>query len=703
MWSRGSRRTKVLDWKSGTCCGSPTGTTLQRALARPTVPSSDASPKGLPHCCLWTRIGQARAWTGIYSAAREVDEASLFREAERLAGSEVTRRRSRPDRGYAERAIRKAAGFAGRYSVPPWMRFDFLCRIAAHRRHPGAYAHLLGLWPIDESAEGDTAAHLDASRRFVDHLLGPAAASLTIPARVESLRLAEPTLEQRRELDRFLHDAEAQPLLPALDRLAGKPQLWVGPLSIGGVTEIRKVELVPWRSTAGRVLKWSGLKEPQDAEDGPPVLILRSGDAADSGDYSKLEVRWKAQPAGLEKNAADYRIVISTDLDEELAAREVRHSARGAEKCRFSDDDFSALDEDSVVSAKVVVSVVGNEAIQSEASEDFIIRFGEQEDPVQGGVGRTVRTFSEGLIELGDRDRVSAVAAGLTGTVVGSRGFVTLRQTEGQRSKSFRVVRPNLINEVESQWIGRSGSVGRWRVKVRAAGERIGVPEFVPFEGLESPHLDRVIKASRDMAKRFSVVGGDGGGGGVAAVYDDQSKAGEAAREYVLAWTALLDAGDPSVALCNTVEVQSLAGQTIGIVVLPAHPLRVAWHAAYDNLVLHTAFVEQEKAKIVRDECGILDGALFPAFLPNPAGGGFCLRRHAGVPCRRDGAGRRPGTEGCRGIACPSTEGRQRRGFCGDVGDGRRAERNGSRGRDREVPGLSRHIDTAAGPRAKGG
>ena len=560
---------------------------------------------------------------GIYSAAREVDEASLFRVAERLAGSEVTRQRSRPDREYAERAIRKAAGFGGRYSVPPWMRFDFLCRIAAHRRHPGAYAHLLGLWPVDESAEGDTAAQLDTSRRFVDYLLGPAAAGLTIPARIESLRLAEPTPEQRRELDRFLHEAEAQPLLPALGRLASRPQLWIGPLCIGGATEIRRVDLVPWRSTSGKVLKWSGLAEPRDPEDGPPVLILKSGDVADSGDYSKLEVRWRAQPAGLEKNSADYRVVISTDLDEELAAREVRHSAKGVEKCRFSDDDFSALDEDSVVSAKVVVSVVGNDAIQSEASEDFVIRFGEQEDPVQGGVGRTVRTFSEGLIELGDRERVSDVASGVSGTVVGSRGFVTLRQTEGQRSKSFRVVRPNLINEVESQWVGRSGSVGRWRVKVRAAGERVGSPEFVPFDGVEGTHFDRVIKASRDMAKRFSVVGGDGGGGGVAAVYDEQSKAGEAAREYVLAWTALLDGSDPSVALCNTVEVQSLAGQTIGIVVLPAHPLRVAWHAAYDNLVLHTAFVEQEKAKIVRDECGILDGALFPAFLPNPAGGAF--------------------------------------------------------------------------------
>ena len=65
-------------------------------------------------------------------------------------------------------------------------------------------------------------------------------------------------------------------------------------------------------------------------------------------------------------------------------------------------------------------------------------------------------------------------------------------------------------------------------------------------------------------------------------------------RDYVLAWTALLDGGDPSLALCNTVEVQSLSGRTIGLIVLPTHPLRMAWHAAYDSLLLHAAFDEEQ-------------------------------------------------------------------------------------------------------------
>ena len=87
-------------------------------------------------------------------------------------------------------------------------------------------------------------------------------------------------------------------------------------------------------------------------------------------------------------------------------------------------------------------------------------------------------------------------------------------------------------------------------------------------------------------------------------------------KEYLLAWTALLDEGDPSLALANTVEVQSLSGRTIGLIVLPSHPLRVAWLAAYDNLVLHAAFDQNLSPKDIRDEFSVLDGSMFPAFLP---------------------------------------------------------------------------------------
>ena len=113
------------------------------------------------------------------------------------------------------------------------------------------------------------------------------------------------------------------------------------------------------------------------------------------------------------------------------------------------------------------------------------------------------------------------------------------------------------------------------------------------------------------MADRFAAYSG------VGQIYDEKSKIFESTvKEYLLAWAALLESGDPSLALANTVEVQSLSGRTIGLIVLPSHPLRVAWHVAYDNLVFHSAFEEGAAPKQVRDEFLILDGAMFPTFLP---------------------------------------------------------------------------------------
>jgi len=114
------------------------------------------------------------------------------------------------------------------------------------------------------------------------------------------------------------------------------------------------------------------------------------------------------------------------------------------------------------------------------------------------------------------------------------------------------------------------------------------------------------------MAERFSACGG-----GVGQVYDEKSKFSDTVvKEYLLAWSALLEEGEPTLALANTVEVQSLSGRTIGLIVLPSHPLRVAWYVAFDNLVLHAAFEQNATPKEIREEFSVLDGAMFPTFLP---------------------------------------------------------------------------------------
>ena len=553
---------------------------------------------------------------GIYSAAREVDEVGLFDQALRLAGSEVTRRLSRATREYSERAIKKARGFGQRFNVSPWTEFGFLARVAAEKKHPGALLHLLGLWPVQESGESAGDDELDVSRLFVDRLLGSSVSGLTPLRRIDTLKLLHPTEQQIEDLERFLRFAAPKPLLAALGELADRSHLWVNALKLEGAAQtIRSIELSSWRTRTGDIGKWSGLVQEGDADD-PPVLILKP-DADKTGDYSKLEVKWKSRPENLEKDAVEYRVAIVTDMEEELASREVSHSAKKEEKCRFSNDDFSTLSEDALISAKVVVSVTGNSEVEPAESEEFTIRFGQPPELPHGGVGKKVRTFSEGLIELQNRELVSALSSSTQPFPVDTKGFVVLRTP--QRGKSFRVFRPSLIEEVEKQWTEQGGQIGRWRVKVRASGARAAPVEFVPFEFSEIPSppswqslWDRANNASRRMAERFAACGG-----GMGQTYDDKSKAFDSVvREYLLAWTALLEEADPLLALANSVEVQSLSGRTIGLIVLPSHPLRVAWQVSYDNLLLHAAYEQEMAPKEIREEFSVLDGAMFPAFLP---------------------------------------------------------------------------------------
>ena len=557
----------------------------------------------------------------IYSASREIREIDLFKSARQFANAVVTRNLSQNHRKYAERAIKVATGFGNRYSISPWVEFDFLCRIAADRRYPGELLHVLGLWPVAESETMNDEQELGDSFRFVDNLLRSANYGLSIPARIESLRMAQPSKEQRHALEDFLRWAEAEPILNALAKLEDHKNLWVGPLWIENVQGIKSIEVTPWRNKNGSVAKWSGLQADHTSlqpEDDPPVLFIMP-DAASKASSPNLEIRWKARPGNLGKNAVDYRVSVLTHMDEELAVNEVSHSGRQHEKCRFSDDDFTGLTEDSVISAKAIVSVVGNTDVESQETEEFIIRYGHPPEKTAGGVGKKLRAFSEGLIELEERLSVSTIVDDQAGFAFDAkRNLLLLRaSTEGKRL-SFSIPCPPLIRDLEQQWIAQNGMIGRWRVKVRVSGAQAGEVVFEPFLCEGGASWERTNTASRRLTERLS-----GGSGVVGLVHDDETKTFTAVKEYIMAWTALLDGGNPLLALCNTVEVQALSGKLIGLIVLPTHPLRMAWHAAYDNLVLNTAFVQRQRAHTIRDTLKCLDGAMFPTFLPNPSGGSF--------------------------------------------------------------------------------
>jgi hypothetical protein len=151
------------------------------------------------------------------------------------------------------------------------------------------------MWPVLESTDADDSAEIDVSRIFVDRLLGAPVSGLTPARRIETLRLLNASDQQIQDLERFLRNAATKALLPALAELADKRNLWVNALRVEGAAEIiQSIELSSWRTNAGRIAKWSGLTE--DSESGAPPVLILNPDADKTGDYSKLEVKWRSRP-----------------------------------------------------------------------------------------------------------------------------------------------------------------------------------------------------------------------------------------------------------------------------------------------------------------------------------------------------------------------------------------------------------------------
>lgn len=545
---------------------------------------------------------------GIYSATREVAEEELFGHAHRLAAGRITKTLGAGHRKYSEKAVAKARD-RGRFALSPWEVFDFYCHVATNNRPAGEHLHLIGLWPVEGEGGPDALRDIDESRRFVDRLLIPAVAGWSPARRIDGLRVLDPTERQRTDLEKFLRKVGTLPFRESLPRLVKRRHLWVNALRTESATdEILDVELDRWRTKTGKIAKWSGLT---DRRNEMPIWIVDP--EAKAGKYSKLEVRWKARPDHLGKRAVEYRVVVSTSIgNDELASWEGPHSAKAKERCVFTVDDLPELSETSAIPARVVLSVVGSDSIHAE-SEEFELVYGEAPDDAATAAGKRFRAFSDALVDLRSRDEVTRMASFASTQPKNAKGDWLVWHAPSVR-RNFRVYRPPLIREAEQAWNLANNEIGRWRVKVRMSGERVGMPEFVPLErpeGVAPVVWNRAQKASRKIAER------SGDFGAVGEVYDERDQASKnIVAEYLRAWIALLGIGEPSLALANTIEVQSQSGDVIGIVVCPGHPLRMAWHAAYDNLVLHAKFEEDRKPADVRKEMKVLDGAAFPAFLP---------------------------------------------------------------------------------------
>lgn len=545
---------------------------------------------------------------GIYSASREISEKELLQEAVREAKGKLTKDIQK----FAESAVKLANQMGGRRSrVTPWQEFDFYAHCAMEPEKIGKWTALLGLWCIDTTA-GLEIADLETAARLTERLLLPFGGADSVSARVSSILLKERSNEKRSELETFLREHEGNPWRSTAHKLMEHPSIWLHQIEPGFDSQtLDSIELIPWRAKGGRLLSWSGLVQ-REGEDKPAFLL--DPEALEEGLKSgaKLQVRWQTKPKELPPGAAVYRVSVVTGSDEELAVKEVTHGKSVTQHCTFTQQDFEDLDTGGKWEVFVRVHPVGEASPDAEdetprwrKSEEFILTYESFSVPVSSSAGRQSRALVDEAIKHSkdEFDRLCKEAK----TMEDNRGFL-YRSLPDSRVRTGRVFRPALIREVEETWKKQGYALGRWSLCVRDDGSAAEPLQFHPLSStVETENLwTRLGEDTRLLAQKVVPYGGFMG-----VIHYD-----EVATDYINAWASALEAGDPQLALAHTLEIKSLSGKTYGLIVLPSHPLLVAWHQAYDRLAIYLRYDDKLRHAEAVKTLSLLDGSYFPAFLP---------------------------------------------------------------------------------------
>lgn len=539
----------------------------------------------------------AAGMDGIYSATREIGEAELFETANELARKKIPR----GFQTFTKNAVKKARRVGRQNTISPWREFEFLTRCSNKEEICPALA-ILGLWPIKiENRPVD--ADLDKSVSMVERLFLQIRSNTTIESRIDALMLIDHTEEQLKDLAKVLRSAANMSFFDAIAQVCKYPHLWLNNLRPGifELDIIQKIEIISWWGQRHNLLTWSGLTILEDR-----LHFILNSHSAGSKRQRKLEVRWKPLPEDLKKGAVEYSVAVVSG-DEELAEKKVTHTGKNPQKCIFVYDDFE-LEEGAKFEAVIQIKVVGSENISAE-TEDFVLCFGEGPSSISSGAGGEVRALSEGAIMLDNQENFSDACRKYNDPLHYGRdtkGFITFRY----QNKRAKVFCPKLLRDIEVDWGNRKGQIGRWKIQVRNDGTQVGSHNFIPFPLSCSGNVwDRLLNASNAVSN--VALNGQGIMGFIHGHGLNKN-----IEEYINAWLAVLENGEPILALANTVEVISLSGTTVGLIVLPFHPLRIAWHQAYDTLLQNARYEEEIAPTKIREIMKTVDGSHFPAFLP---------------------------------------------------------------------------------------
>ena len=548
---------------------------------------------------------------GIYSAAREIAEDELFEAAQHAAREKLLF----GSKGFAQKALAKARRLSRNESLSPWREFSYLCRASYSMEALGSALPEIGLWPIaiDDKPDDDD---LDKSARLADRLLPRQGTRLAAEARVAGLKLSVADEKTGQALAGFLRESESQSRLTTLTRLEGREEFWLNNLRPGvfDAQTLQSIRWLDWRGRTGKPATWSGLSTDSDNR-----LTLKLALEDNPQQRVRMEVRWDTEPSTLAKGAVEYAVEVIAGHDV-LAEKLISHCAKGPQKCVFTQDDFGEIEESARFEVVVVIRALVAESFRSDeqgdeeknpfraVSEDFILCFGETDKVAKSSAGNVYPTLALAAIQVAkDADAFNLLANNPADKHAFSRdakGYITCRVN----GKAGRVFCPNLLMELAHDWALQGGVPGRWQIKVRADGSAAEKPKFVPVSASGDQAGERFILASRDFFQWLAKASM----GPLAVLYTERKQI----NDYINAAISWWEVASPRATLIHTLEVVAVNGRRVGLIVLPTHPLRVAWQQAFDMLAYRHCYEEGLSPAKVAKLLGALVGAQYPAMLP---------------------------------------------------------------------------------------
>lgn len=530
---------------------------------------------------------------GIYSAGREIKEADLFKKLI----SEAKKQLNYSLRELAEVAVKVATKIGNFNIITPWSEFNFYSQCTPE--NIGELIADLGLWCIAKIRNKDD---LSNSARLVEKLLLVSGGVNNPAIRVASIILNNQ--EQEQQLEQFLRDNLGKNWRSIVLELKSYPQLWLNEInpSIFDTNNLQEIKLVAW-SKNNKPYKWSGLKL---GEDNRLVAIINPNPKT-AKERTNIEVRWTTIPDDLPKGSLEYEVKVVSG-EEVLASKNLAHSGPQIQKCKFTVEDFQDLEENDKFDANIIIRTLGIDQGNREIeTEDFILEFGEPETTITSGIGVKVRSLVEAACKIKDQDIFLDYCD--RPYPEDKKGLINFRG-ENIRARLFH---PPLLKAVEQNWLQHKGSIGRWRIQIRTDGSYVGEPEFIPMAAdfLETSLEQRLITASRLFCEL--AIKTEDCSGLIGFIY---SGSHNRVDDYINSWIAALEIETTYLSLAHTLEIQSLSGKTLGLIVLPSHPLRVAWHSAYDILVQFCVYTHGGQISTLEKTLPYLDSSHFPAFLP---------------------------------------------------------------------------------------